>query len=60
MNEMSPIEVDAHPLDVAHDRTATCHPISDDLPENDFHPGEWIGAILLGLTLWGLIFWLVL
>ena len=61
IREMSRSEIDAHPMDVAHDPevflTAARY---DDLPENDFHPVKWIANIILGLLLWGLFFWVVL
>lgn len=64
MIEMSPIEVDAHPMDVAHDPevflTAARFATNDDLPENVHLDGKWLINIILGLLLWGLIFWAVL
>jgi hypothetical protein len=56
MIEMSPIEVDAHPMDVARDREVfRAASIQDELPAN-VHPGQWIAnAVILGLLVCGLI-----
>jgi hypothetical protein len=58
MIEMSPIEVDAHPMDVARDREVfRAASIQDDLPVN-VHPGLWIAnSFALGLLIFGCSIW---